>query len=289
MSILSRKIIPSMTLRRLPRRLLEHRTIIDVNKDFNDEPCSKLMPASHTLKSPSFAKQASGEEKDKENVVTSFTSSNLEYKICRRHPTGGWLPPVPRHNGEARRFPLQYDYVNTNCLGHIHDFVTHELANHHSVTKQYSVYVVGPGVWETVKPHLCHHPMYSASDKQFPETVYELLQMTLHKLARLADENPSLVIVWRTSGYYDGDKQSSVIDEINRVARNFISEWNAKRRVDGKTKGGNFLCLDFGAAVRERSQGRNRLRGDMQAHYSIEVRILQIQMLVNLLFEHGHI
>lgn len=240
------------------------------------------MPASHIFQTPK--KVAS--DRESENGI-SFTSSNFEYKICRRHPTGGWLPPIPRHREEAQHFPLQYDYVNTNCLGNILDFVSHELANRHSVTKQYSVYLVGPGVWDSVKQHLCIHPMYDAAHKEYPETVYELLEMTLHKLARLAEENQSLIIVWRTSGYYDGDKRGAhVIDEINRMARNFISEWNAKRRADGKTK--NFLCLDFGAAIREKSQGQNRLRGDMQAHYSLEVRLLQIQMLVNLLYEQGH-
>ena len=262
--------------------------MIDVNKDFNDEPCPKLMPATHSFYTPSFRKVASGKERERENVVTSFTSSNFEYKICREHPTGGWLPPIPRHSEEAQHFPLQYDYINANCLGHIHDFISHELANRYPVTKQYSVYLVGPGVWETVKQHLCYHPMYDASSRNFPGTVYELLEMTLHKLARLAEESPSLIIVWRTSGFYDSDNKSYVIDEMNRMARNFISEWNAKRRANGIAKGGSFLCLDFGAAIREKSHGNERLRGDMQAHYSLDARILQMQMLVNLLYEQGH-
>lgn len=280
-------------------RFLEHRTIVDVNKEFYTEPCgrSSLFPSSHVMYTPLFGKEG--------NVVTSFKPSKFEYKVCRTHPTGGWLPPRPMQKGTPispqnefpMRTPLLYDYINTNCLGHIHDFVSHELSHQRSITRQYSIFIVGPGVWETVKQHICHHPLYDrmpssdgqSSQLQWPDTIYHLLKETLDKLTMLAEQSPELLIIWRTSGFYDGDKQSHVLKEMNRRAVQFIHEWNNKNSLMTKKRKSNFLCLDFGSTVEHRSHGRERLRGDMQAHYALEVRVLQFQMLTNLLYENGYV
>ena len=261
-------------------QLLQHRTIVDVNKDYYTEICNRKFPSSYVMHSPSF---------DTDN---SFKTSQMEYKVCRSHPSGGWVPPKPMPN---MRIPLLYDYVNTNCLGHIHDFVSHELSYQQSITQQYSLYIVGPGVWETVKQAHCHHPLYQKANGQmknqlqWPETVYLMLNETLEKLAILADQSPELLIVWRTSGYYDGDKQSNVIREMNRRSVEFIRRWTDRHNLLRKGSKPNFLCLDFGSAVERRSHGRQRLRGDMQAHYGLEVRVLQVQLLTNLLYENGYV
>ena len=264
-------------------QLLQHRTIVDVNKDYHTEICNRKFPSSHVMHSPNFGIDNN-----------SFKTSQMEYKVCRSHPSAGWVPPKPMPN---MRIPLLYDYVNTNCLGHIHDFVSHELSYQHSITRQYSIYIVGPGVWETVKQAHCHHPLYQKANGQemknqlqWPETVYLMLNETLEKLAILAEQSPELLIVWRTSGYYDGDKQSNVIREMNRLSVEFIRRWTDRQNLLRKgSNRPNFLCLDFGSAVERRSHGRQRLRGDMQAHYGLEVRVLQVQLLTNLLYENGYV
>jgi len=292
-------------------RLLEHRTIVDVNKDFYTEPCDRQFPRSYIMRTPSGIQTSDnidglGENDSHINTATTFKSSQFEYKVCRLLPTGGWLPPtsipkgtpnLQRQQLNPTRSPLLYDYINTNCLGHIHDFVTHELSYQQSITRQYSLYVVGPGVWETVKQSACHHPLFETLQSShgqknhlvWPDTVYQLLQEALEKLSMLAEQSPELLIVWRTSGYYDGDTESHVIKEMNIQALQFIRDWNSKHRRRGNGSGGNFLCMDFGAAVERISHGRKRLRGDMQAHYGLEVRILQVQMLTNLMYEHGYV
>lgn len=288
-------------------RLLEHRTVVDVNKEFYTEPCARKFPSSYILHIPSFGRQSSDDIFNEKNVqdtnlgTSTFKSSQFEYKVCRLHPTGGWLPPMGASKntlnaigqGQPMHTPLIYDYINTNCIGHIHDFVAHELSYKSSITKQYSIYIVGPGVWETVKRTHCHHPSYdklqSSHQLQWPDTMYHLLKETLDKLAMLAEQSPQLIIIWRTSGYYDGDSQSNVIKEMNRRAIDYIHDWNEKQRWLGKNGKSNFLCMDFGAAIEHRSHGKSRLRGDMQAHYSLGVRVLQGQMLTNLLYENGYV
>jgi len=312
-------------------RYLDHQRVIDVNKDYNTEPCHRKFPPNYLINVPNFGASQVGNEsnidadiiKEDDMAKSSFTKKPFEYKICRPHPTGGWVPPLPlpphmlpqsvrtqqTQTNEAvssnlkrqRRtlFPLHYDYVNTNCLGHIHDFVTLELeANFdRSVLKKYSIYLVGPGVWETVKPHACNHPMlHDISDNsttgqrlwsqlkiRWPETLYELQKIVLEKLAALAEKMPDILIIWRTSGYYDRDPNSFIIRELNRQSLSFINDWNKM------AKRSNFLCLDFGSAIETRSQGNNRLRGDMQAHYGLEARIMQAQMITNLMFAYGFV
>ncbi|KAL7537089.1 hypothetical protein ACHAXR_007575 [Thalassiosira sp. AJA248-18] len=292
-------------------RLLEHRTILDVNKDFYTEPCARVFPSSYIMHTPAFGLQKSddidnldGSKKDVKLSIT-FKSSQFEYKVCRPHPTGGWLPPVPmpkqtpnsQQQGHPMPSPLLYDYINNNCLGHIHDFVTHELSYQQSITRKYSIYIAGLGVWETVKKAQCHHPLYERFQSsnehhtklQWPNTIYQLLQETLEKLAMLAEQSPELLIIWRTSGYYDGDAESRIIKEMNRRAIIYVHDWNDKHRRLRKRSKRNFLIMDFGSAVEHRSHGKTRLRGDMQAHYGLEVRVLQVQMLTNLLYEHGYV
>ena len=153
------------------------------------------------------------------------------------------------------------------------------------------MYIVGPGVWETVKQTACHHPLFDRmhlNQIQWPETLYRLLELTLEKLAMLAEQSPDLLIVWRTSGYYDGDEQSYVIKELNRRATEYIDDWNENHRRRGRPEQSKFLSVDFGSAIEHRSHEKQRLRGDMQAHYGLEARILQVQMLTNLLYEYGY-
>jgi hypothetical protein len=113
--------------------------------------------------------------------------------------------------------------------------------------------------------------------------------MTLEKLAMLADQTPDLLIIWRTSGYYDGDAKSHVIKELNSQATEFIDSWNEKFKTRGGNKMSNFVSVDFGSAIEQRSHGIQRLRGDMQAHYGLEARILQVQMLTNILYENRYV
>ena len=331
-------------------RYLDHRTIIDVNKDFNTEPCNLHFPPSYTMYKPLFDEILSpnidadvdgrrpiendnnstssiNNHANNSTVSSSFSSVQLEYKVCRSHPTGGWIPPPPprktSQHHQISYFPLKYDYINTNCIGNIHDFISHELAYNQSITKHYSIYIVGPGVWETVKQSACRHPFYYDRDSQqqsprpWPEMIYQLLQVTLRMLDTLAKNTPGLLILWRTSGYYDGDPYSHVIKEMNRQAvefihnRNndlFISKYEQQQQQqkqqhqrdsvgvsnnniqnERKRQKSNFLCMDWGSAIEHRSHGKDRLRGDMQAHYGLEARVLQVQMITNLLYEHGYV
>lgn len=268
-------------------RLLDHRAIIDVNKEFLTEPCRRMSP---------YVSMMEQNENVNSTVSALPKSSQFEIKVCRSHPTGGWLPPrnadipIPQQQPHPSHFPLLYDYINTNCLGNIYDFVTSELLTLQSITRHYTMYIVGPGVWETVKQTACHHPFFDTMNLkqiQWPETLYQLLQLTLEKLAMLAEQSPNLLIIWRTSGYYDGDEQSYVIQELNRRATGYIEDWNENHRRRGRPEQSNFLSVDFGSAIEHRSHGKQRLRGDMQAHYGLEARILQVQMLTNLLYEYG--
>eukprot|EP00970_Alexandrium_tamarense_P011001 scaffold2306_cov179-Alexandrium_tamarense.AAC.22 len=302
-------------------RHLDHRTIIDVNKEFYTEPCQRSFPSDYLMNVPSFDNDPNNADINFEGVATDITErqslslfkkTQFEYKVCRSHPTGSWLPPLPilpkDHTHQyteqklslPKHFPPRYDYVMSNCIGHIYDFVNNELLHNQSVTQRYSLYVVSPGVWETVKRAACHHPVYetiqssNGSKLEWPETVYNLLQSTLEKLSQLAELSPKFVVVWRTSGYYDGDTMGYAIEEINRRSVEFITKWNEnfankEKLDDSPLRRNNFLLMDWGSAMKSRSHGKDRLRGDMQAHYGLEARILQAQMLVNLLYEHGYV
>ena len=148
-----------------------------------------------------------------------------------------------------------------------------------------------------MKQAACHHPLFETLQSshgqkrqlQWPDTIYQLLQETLDKLAMLAEQSPELLIIWRTSGYYDGDTQSHIVQEMNNRAVKFIRDWNVEHHPLRNRGKSNFLCMDFGTAVEHRSHGRKRLRGDMQAHYGLEIRVLQVQLLTNLLYEHSYV
>jgi hypothetical protein len=269
-------------------RILDHRAIIDVNKEFHTEPC-------HRMFSPTRNQLDDLNEYINITVPAIISkSSQVGNNVCRPHPSGGWLPPstgdVPQQQHSPTLSPLLYDYINSNCLGNIYDFVTDELLTLQPITSHYTMYIVGPGVWETVKQSACHHPLFDklhSKQVKWPDTLYQLLHMTLENLARLADQSPDLLIVWRTSGYYDGDEQSYVIKEMNKRATAYINDWNKNHTERSGNSCRNFISIDFGSAIEHRSHGRQRLRGDMQAHYGLEARILQVQMLTNLLYEYG--
>ncbi len=273
-------------------RILDHRAIIDVNKEFHTEPCHRMFsPARNQL-------DDLNENINRTGSAIISKSSQFENNVCRPHPSGGWLPPstvdvpISHQQHSPTLNPLLYDYININCLGKIYDFVTDELLTLQPVTSQYSMYIVGPGVWETVKQTACHHPLIEklhSKQVKWPDTLYQLLQMTLENLARLADQSPDLLIVWRTSGYYDGDERSYIIKEMNKQATSYINDWNKNHTDRSGNNHSNFNSIDFGSAIEHRSHGKQRLRGDMQAHYGLEARILQLQMITNLLYEYSYV
>ena len=94
-------------------------------------------------------------------------------------------------------------------------------------------------------------------------------------------------VVWRTSGYSDwGAERAKETKQMNQqMIRIIHAHWEQHPPVFGEP---HLILWDWGSAVEERSLGMDRIQGDNKAHYGFEARWAGIQMLTNLLVEHGY-
>lgn len=232
---------------------INHRLVIDVNKGKILEPCHKNPPACE--------------------IEGSVVNTTTAYQVCRPYPSGGWETPKDISGGR----PSEYDYVSAACIPGALSFL--ESFSACGLQKDYSLLVVGAGVWETTSKKVCMKEFGKYYGNRWPQGMYNLVNATLTKLAEL--QSPQFAVVWRTSAFYDGDRNSGVIMEMNRRAIAFIDEFNANQRPVLS----NLTYMDWGKTMETKSHGAERLSGDMKAHYALEARVLQVQMLTNIMYE----
>ena len=138
--------------------------------------------------------------------------------------------------------------------------------------QDYDLVIVANGIWELARKRDC--------DKQSPPgtTTEERLQRTLDNLEK---NNPDgLHVVFRTSGwdkkYFEND---STIRNANALTRQFFNDLDQQSELGRYRK--NLTLVDWGGVMESRSYNKERIEGDMAAHYGIEARLLFIQQLTH--------
>ena len=128
--------------------------------------------------------------------------------------------------------------------------------------REYSVVILSQGTWETVRRHLCKVPNVTAATM-----VVEVLE-SLRALS-----GPSLFVIWKTHGPdFQHPNTPFLGDEVIAAVRNwFVEEQPSYRDLS-----------DFRWAVRDRSYGVNRIKGDMPAHFGLNARLLSIEMIFHI-------
>ena len=171
-----------------------------------------------------------------------------------------------------------YDYQSTSCLRDVREFTNNALETMHTGgTRDYSLLVVGVGVWEIVRIADCSEGGDSSS---YPNATYAKLQKTVEALCKL--QGPNLKIVWRTSGFDSNHVSGNeVLKEINKRAMDQIDVFNSMHPES------NITYIDWGAEIWPRSNGKDRINGDLRSHYGLEARLLLIQLLMNSLTDNA--
>jgi hypothetical protein len=132
---------------------------------------------------------------------------------------------------------------------------------------------VSVGVWETVKKDDCADELDTATS--FPNSTYQRLTKALNAMCQL--QGPSLTVVWRTSGFQDKDDVGNMyLKDFNERSLGHIESFN-----EANIGSSNITYVDWGTEIWPRSNGENRIKGDIDAHYGLEGRLLFLQLLMN--------
>jgi hypothetical protein len=166
----------------------------------------------------------------------------------------------------------RFDYRSAACFRDIATLAASDDIKK-EITKDYSLLIVSLGVWETVRKNDCTDKNNTSTS--FPNSTYESLTKALDDLCRL--QGPSLAVVWRTSGFQDNDIAGNVyLEDINERSMGHIDSFNEANRGNS-----NITYVDWGTEVLPRSNGVERIKGDIRPHYGLEARLLFLQLLMN--------
>jgi len=146
--------------------------------------------------------------------------------------------------------------IRSNCLKQ-----TITLLEEHKamIEREYSVMIVSQGIWEVIKPWDCRIQNVTAATR-----VVEVL----NNLRALS--GPSLFVIWKTHGPHPNHINTPTLGEgiIAAVHNWFLEEQPS------------YMDLaDFRSAVRERTFGALRIKGDLIPHWGLDARLLSIEII----------
>jgi hypothetical protein len=209
------------------------------------------------------------EKIDAQAVIDASKFDNTER--CEK-PALGTLNICRTIPGTAPEDFKRFDYRSAACFRDIATLAASDDIKK-EITKDYSLLIVSLGVWETVRKNDCTDK--NNTSISFPNSTYESLTKALDDLCRL--QGPSLAVVWRTSGFQDNDIAGNVyLEDINERSMGHIDSFNEANRGNS-----NITYVDWGTEVLPRSNGVERIKGDIRPHYGLEARLLFLQLLMN--------
>ena len=110
------------------------------------------------------------------------------------------------------------------------------------------------------------------------QAVIDLLEQ-LYEKKKAAGKTPP-TIVWRTSGYYFTEQGDSMVQQVKEINRYVLDQ--AKNSTNSAIS-----YVDWAKAIEARSFGKERIQGDVRAHYGVQPRLVLLQMLTNCLVDKG--
>jgi hypothetical protein len=178
--------------------------------------------------------------------------------------------------GTAPKDSKFFDYRKVHCYKDAAALAaTEEIRK--KITTDYSLLIVSLGVWETAKKDHCasNHDDRNKTATSFPNSTYQSLSNALDAMCQL--QGPSLTVVWRTSGFQDKDDVGNMyLKDFNERSIGHIDSFN-KANIGSS----NITYVDWGEEIWPRSNGEDRIKGDIDAHYGLEARLLFLQLLMN--------
>lgn len=164
-------------------------------------------------------------------------------------------------------------FRNAPCLKSVESFIP----KYTELVASMDLIVVALGVWHSVRQSDCQDP------RSLHEQVSHIVEM-LKEMIPLAANNTKgkFAIVWRTSGWSESGKTQPKIEEYNAAIRKVFDEVQSS----GHRRNSILTYMDWGNAVRPRSFGKDRIAGDIVAHYGLEARLSAVMMLTNVLDDH---
>lgn len=181
-------------------------------------------------------------------------NKNRTTEVCEKYLNVSFCWPLPMN-------PKTKDFINAGhgrCLTEIVEF----LQRPH--LPKVDLLIVATGLWDFMRTDACHSTN---------ETLIEALEL-LGKL-----QSSEMRVVWRTCGYPWDEEYTSQIDDLNHRAMTWIDRF---RKENPRAR---LSYVDWGGAMKPRSFGGDRIRGDIKAHYGLEARVVFAQMLTNHLKE----
>ena len=131
------------------------------------------------------------------------------------------------------------------------------------IEREYSVVILSQGIWEVTRPWDCRIPNVTAAT---------LVVAVLENLRALS--GPSLFVIWKTHGPHPNHKNTQTLGEgiITAIRTWFLEEQPP------------YMDLaDFRWALRDRSFGPLRIKGDLKPHWGLNARLLSIEMISHII------
>jgi hypothetical protein len=196
-----------------------------------------------------------------------YLEKELRPRLCRVTPGSG-----------GRGSKALFLEKHAPCLKSLETFVKDELSGKSNITANIDVITISLGIWEQIRPEDCRDPEGSPR-----RSVLQRQDDAIGLLAKL--QSPQRTIVWRTSGTYKNTKEDFVL-EMNKRAMDKIDEITLDlRRNESITS--NLTYVDWGGAIFPRSIGKERINGNVNAHYGLVPRHVLIQMITNHISSRG--
>ena len=133
--------------------------------------------------------------------------------------------------------------------------------------RKYSVLVISAGSWESARPLTCRR--VNETDKG---VTLDLLDFLFQEVS-----GPSLFVIWKTHGPRADGERTAKMEAIDQSIVTAARSWFAEHQPP-------YMDLaDFNLEIEERAHGRDRIKGDMAAHWGLEARLLSIQMVSDII------
>jgi hypothetical protein len=203
------------------------------------------------------------------NVNKKILSEGCDRSWNHEHDKAAYRPSFCRSMpGNQEK---DFIYLNLACWKSLEDFLLQEQEENSTVTRQADVIIIAMGLWETVRHFDCFDA-HRTHEQRLDDAVKAAAKLLTNK-----------TVIWRTAGFYheENDTQNNVFIQsmndllVHHLATVLYSD-NSRHMV-----------VDWGGAVKPRSFGKERIVGDVKAHYGLEARMALLQMITNLLAERG--
>lgn len=211
---------------------------------------------------------------------TENCSLSTAFRLCRPFPG---ISSNPTPTGE-----FSFLFKADSCLGGLGAFLEQEISGESNLTANTDVIVISLGIWEAIRASDCQRERkrlnQTASATESQRRVIDLLTTLLATKRRQQQQQRPPVIIWRTSGFHGIGAGTNIVKNLNNDA---MKQIEATSHTSRSGQGQPVLTyVDWGGAMWARSFGKQRIDGDIAAHYGLEARHTLIQMINNELVSH---